>query len=88
MTKEEKIIHINELKQKQIDIIKRWVKILLLPTPKRDSTYLKRMNKIIALSMHAKMLQNQIDIILSQPLNKNLFKIGGHVHGKEQIIIK
>jgi len=88
-----------ELKQKEIynltvkmtDLLFKSVKVAAKPPSKYKRTNLRRMYKIIGLSLQVGLIQNQIRIIRSQPI-KPLFKEGGissvREHGEEMILSK
>lgn len=92
MDKIDKLNKINELKQQQLKLMEKSIKIATLPTPKRPSTSIKRAFRVLALAWECKMIQEQIKLITWQPipppnLEKGGIIIEGKAHGKEEIII-
>ena len=91
MDKIDKLKKIGELKQQQLKLIEKSVKIMTLPEGKRPSTAIKRAFRVVALAWECRMIQEQIKMITWQPIPPpNLEKRGiimeGNAHGKHEII--
>ena len=90
MTKEEKILMVQEIINKQLGYAKKIKSIVKLATPKRLSTAIKRASKSIDYAIMIKMLEMQKNVIIATPINPK-FKSGGTEivceHSKEEIIL-
>lgn len=91
MDKIDKLNKINELKQQQLKLMEKSIKIATLPEPKLPSTSIKRAFRVMALAWECRMIQEQIKHITWQPIAPDFEKGGiimeGKAHSKEEIIL-
>lgn len=90
MDKESKLNAIAKIKQEQLKLLKKAIKILMLPQGKKPSTTIKRSIRLVEILIRLRILQEQIKLIIYQPIKPNFNKggviIGGKAHKKKEII--
>lgn len=96
MTRDEQIAEkkriLQELQKEQMKCISEATKIMNLPKPKRESTYTKRMFRVLVWSIKTRSIEVQKQIIKATPIAASEHKGGGLAilgeGGSEELIIK